>query len=331
MPRQGPQPHVEILFQVNLGQHGDFAGYGVKGNVAIPTAELMAAITPPVQGLLPPSPTYSQDLVEQKIATLLALYQSRGYLDARITPAINDNFGDVPGRRYVTLVIQEGARTTVHTLTLVGIDAATESKLWPSLVSKPTQPYSLERAHADRDRILDYLADHGYTHAAASWRTTPAKSAHQVDLEFQIVPGAQDRIQHIVVLGNEHVRLGLVNRELLIHEGEPISQSAVLESQRRLYNLGIFNQVQITPQDQPASDTEKTLLVGLEESRRWILGYGGGFEVQKLGSNRAARAVQGEPAIVARASPVWTSAGAAKPSAWAGGFPTSIRARTWVI
>jgi outer membrane protein assembly factor BamA len=60
----------------------------------------------------------------------------------------------------------------------------------------------------------------------------------------------------------------------------------VLESQRRLYNLGIFNQVQITPQDQPASDTEKTLLVGLEESRRWILGYGGGFEVQKLGSNK---------------------------------------------
>jgi outer membrane protein assembly factor BamA len=185
----------------------------------------------------------------------------------------------------VTLVIDEGTRTTVHTLTLVGIDAATENKLWPSLLSKPSQPYSLERAHADRDRILDYLADHGYTHAAASWHTTPASSARQVDLEFQVVPGAQDRIQRIVILGNEHTRRALVNRELVIHDGEPISQSAVLESQRRLYDLGIFNQVQITPQDQPASDTEKTLLVGLEESRRWVLGYGGGFEVQRLGSN----------------------------------------------
>ena len=96
VPRQEPQPHVEILFHVNLGQRGDFAGYGVKGNIAIPTAELVAAITPPVQGLLPPSPTYSQDLVEQKIAALLALYQSRGYLDARITPAINDNLRQRP-------------------------------------------------------------------------------------------------------------------------------------------------------------------------------------------------------------------------------------------
>jgi outer membrane protein assembly complex protein YaeT len=281
-----PKPHVEIVFHVNLGQRGSFAGIGVKGNRAIPTDQLLAAINPPAQGLLPPSPTFSQDLLDKKTATLLALYQAQGFLDARITPAIDDDFGNVPGQRYVTLVIQEGERTTVGTLTLTGIDSAAEGKLWPSLVSKPTQPYSPDLAHADRDRILDYLADHGYSQAAANWRTTPAKSPHQVDLEFQIVPGTQERIQHIVVLGNEHVRPSLVNRELLIHDGEPLNQSAVLESQRRLYDLGIFNQVQVTPQDQPAADTEKTVLVGLEESRRWTLGYGGGFEVQKLGSNQ---------------------------------------------
>ena len=284
--RKQPQPEVDILFQVTLGQHADFAGYGVKGNSAIPTADLLSAITPPVEGLFPPAPIFSDELVNQKVATLLALYQSRGYLDARITPSIDDRFEGVPDRRRVTLLIDEGPRTTVHSLTVLGIDAATQSKIWPSLVSKPQQPYSLERAHADRDRILDYLGDHGYTHADANWRVTPAMTNHQVDLEFQVAPGGQDRIQHIVVLGNEHVRLGLVNRELHFHEGEPINQSELLESQRRLYNLGVFNQVQITPQDQPRPPTRKrTLLVGLEESRRWILGYGGGFEVQQLGSN----------------------------------------------
>jgi outer membrane protein assembly complex protein YaeT len=282
---EDPQPYEQIIFQMNLGSRGDFAGYRVGGNTAIPTAELMAAVNPPVTGLFPPSPTYSRNLVDQKIAALVALYQSRGFLDVRITPSIDDKFQNVPGRRSVTLVIAEGARTTVHNINMVGIDAATEMTLRSLLSSKPAQPYSLERARADRNRILDYLADHGYTRAAANWSATPAKSDHQVDLEFQIVPGTQDRIEHIVVLGNEHVRIGLVNRELLVHEGEPISQSAVLESQRRLYDLGIFSQVQITPQDEPDSETGKTLLVGLDESRRWVLGYGGGFEVQKLGSN----------------------------------------------
>jgi outer membrane protein assembly complex protein YaeT len=285
VPRQDPQPHLEILFRVNLGRHGDFAGYGVKGNVSIPTAQLLSVIFPPVQRLLPPPPTFSQDLVEQKVAALLALYQSRGFLDARVTPAINDNFGNVPGRRYLTFEIQEGIRATVNKLSILGLSATTEKELWPSLLSKPTQPYAVERATADRDLILDYLADHGYTHAAATWQTTPSGSAHQVDVQFHVVPGEQERIQRIVVLGNAHTRSGLVHRELRFHEGEPISQSEVLESQRRLYELGLFNQVQITPQEETASDTEKTMLIGLEESRRWVLGYGGGMEVQRLGSN----------------------------------------------
>ena len=283
---QKPQPHVQVHFRVELGRRGQFAGYGVEGNQAVPTADLMAIINPPAEGLLPPSPTYSRTLVEQKVSALLALYQSRGYQDARVTPALDDNYEGTSGRRRVTLTIQEGELTTVCTLTLAGLDADGKNKLWPSLVSKPLQPYALEKVRADRDRILDYLADHGYSHATASWRATPVKDAHQVDLEFTVVPGAQDRIKRIVVVGNEHTRLGLVNRELRIHAGEPASQSAVFDSQRRLYDLGIFSQVQVTPLDQGASNTDKTMLVGLEESRRWSLGYGGGVDLQRLGSNQ---------------------------------------------
>ena len=151
-----------------------------------------------------------------------------------------------------------------------------------------------------------------------------------MDLQFQIVPGAQDRIEHLVVLGNEHVRRGLVNRELLIHEGEPISQSAALESQQRLYNLGIFSQVQITPQEQPASDTDKTLLVGLEESRRWVLGYGGGFEVQKLGSNEPQGQYKESPRLSLNLTRLDVG-GRGQTFSMGDAFPTSTRARTWVI
>lgn len=80
IPHSGPQARTEILFTVNLGRQGDFAGFIVKGNAAIPTSELQSAITPPIQGLFPPAPTFSQELMDQKVSTLVALYQSRGYL-----------------------------------------------------------------------------------------------------------------------------------------------------------------------------------------------------------------------------------------------------------
>ncbi len=286
VPRTTPQPHVEILFHVDRGPRGDFAGYGFKGNHSVPAAELLAAISPPVQGLFPPAPTFSRDLVEHKTATLLALYQSRGFLDAHVTPAIDDHLDNTAGRRHVIFEIQEGARTTVRNLTFAGIDLAAQKTLWPSLLCRPLQPYSLDRVRTDHDLILDYLADHGYARPTVSWQTTPLESAPQVDLEFRIAPGTQERIQRVVVLGNEHTRARIVNRELTFHEREPISQSAMLESQRKLYDLGIFNQVQITPQEASNSDTAKTVLVGVEEARRWTLGYGGGLEVQRLGSNQ---------------------------------------------
>ncbi len=283
--RTGREPKVQILFRAKLGPRETFAGYGIKGNKAISTSELNKAITPPTQGLLPSQPTFSQTQVDDKIATLLAVYHSQGYLDAAITPDINDDYQGVSGHRFATLMIQEGEQSTVHNLTMTGIDTATESKLWSSLLCKPTEPYSLDRARSDRDHILDYLADHGFLHAEANWHATPSKVAHEVDLDFQIDPGAQERIQRIVVVGNDHVRPGLVNRQLRVHQGDALSQDAMLESQRNLYDLGIFNQVQITPQEQPASATNETLLVGVEESHRWNLGYGGGVEVQRLGSN----------------------------------------------
>ena len=83
----------------------------------------------------------------------------------------------------------------------------------------------------------------------------------------------------------------------LIHRGQALSQDRIAESQRQLYELGVFNEVQIATQDQPSSETEKTVLVAVEETRRWTLGYGGGVEVQRLGSNNPQGTFKASPRL----------------------------------
>jgi len=288
---------VDLTFRVNRGKPGQFEGYGFEGNRGIPTTELMAAISPPAQGIFSPPPLYSRTLVENKVNTLTALYQSRGFLDVRISPRVDDHFRDQPAHRFVTFQVEEGFQTTVRQLALKGVSSDTQKALLPSLLTKPSQPYSPERAVADRDTLSNYLADHGYSQARVSWHASPVNEHHEVDLEFLIEPGKQERIQRIVVLGNEHTRLGVIRRELLIRQGQPLSQDMVADSQRRLYGLGMFNQVQIATQDQTSSETEKTVLVAVEESRRWTLGYGGGLEVQRLGSSNPQGTFKASPRI----------------------------------
>lgn len=288
---------LDLTFRVNLGNRGQFMGYGFEGNRAIPTTKLMAAISRPAQGILKPSPLYSRTLLENKLSALTALYESRGFLDVRISPRVDDHFLSLAAHRFVTFQVEEGPQITVHQLILSGVSSDMQKALWPSLLTKPPQPYSPERAGTDRDTISNYLADRGYSQASVSWHASPVNEQHQVDLVFLIEPGKQERIQRIVVLGNEHTRLGVIRRELLIRQGQPLNQDTVADSQRRLYGLGMFNQVQIAAQNQTSSETAKTVLVAVEESRRWTLGYGGGLEVQRLGSNQPQGSFKASPRL----------------------------------
>src|SRR6202007_3046046 len=65
---------------------------------------------------------------------------------------------------------------------------------------------------------------------------------------------------------------------------EPLREGDVVESQRRLYNLGIFNRVTIEPQNLAGSDPDTATAVLVEEAKRYTVAYGGGFEVQRLAS-----------------------------------------------
>ena len=71
----------------------------------------------------------------------------------------------------------------------------------------------------------------------------------------------------------------------------------MVESQRRLYNLGVFNRVTIEPQNPTGTDLNKDLVVLVEEAKRYTMAYGGGFEVQRLAStsNPTAGQLQSAP------------------------------------
>ena len=52
----------------------------------------------------------------------------------------------------------------------------------------------------------------------------------------------------------------------------------MVDSQRRLYNLGIFNQVDMAVQNPEGIEPQKNVLFNLTEAPRWTFRYGGGIE-----------------------------------------------------
>ncbi len=288
---------LEITYTVNSGPAGEFVGYSFQGNKAVPSEELVQVLSLQPKTFFRDPGVFSHDLLDHDVKALSSLYESKGFLEARVTPHSKMESGSHLGRLSVTFEINEGQRTKVRNVAFKGVDTEMQKALVSLVVSKWGEPYSPSRVQADRDAILEYCLDRGYSQASVDSSVSPATPEHETDVEYEIRLGLQERIRRVVVMGSRHTRPSIVRRELSLREGKPLGRSNLLESQRRLYDLGVFNQVQIATQDPLGDETERTLLVSLEEARRWTLGYGGGVEVQRLGSNQPEGQFKASPRV----------------------------------
>ena len=67
---------------------------------------------------------------------------------------------------------------------------------------------------------------------------------------------------------------------ITLHAGDPLNQTALLETQRNLYEFALFNEVNTAVENPTGNETRKTVLLQAVEARRWALTYGFGFEAQ---------------------------------------------------
>ncbi|TAM81032.1 MAG: outer membrane protein assembly factor [Acidobacteria bacterium] len=289
--------HMRVVYRVTLGPIGTFAGYKFAGNSHVSDAALSPVMTIRPAEFPFQSAAFSSKMLDNDINSLKGVYQSQGFLDANITPNFNYYYRDLPQHLFVTFDIQEGKRTMVGKVEIQGVTDEQRKLLMSRLANQTGLFYSPENEQKDRDSILRYFTNRGYSHARVTTNSSPAGQDHLMDVEYEVSPGNQEMIERVVLLGNKHTREGIVRRELTFGRKQPINESALLESQRKLYDLGLFNQVQIAPQNPQTEETEKSVLVSMEEAPRWTVGYGGGVEVQRLGSNQPQGQLKASPRV----------------------------------
>jgi outer membrane protein assembly complex protein YaeT len=289
--------HMRVIYNVTLGPEGRFAGFKFTGNNHVSSTDLSSVMTVRTAQFPFQSAAYSAKMLDNDIESLKGVYQARGFLDAKITPQFTYDYQDVAQNLFVTLKIQEGERTMVGKVDLQGVSSEQKKVLSSRLANRPGQFYSPENEQKDRDMILRYFTNRGYSHAKVNANSTPAGGKHLMNVEYQVDSGNQEMIARVLLLGNKHTRDGVVKRELTFRSDQPVNESALLESQRKLYDLGLFNQVQIAPQNPETQGTEKSVLVSMEEAPRWTVGYGGGIEVQRLGSNEPQGQLKASPRV----------------------------------
>jgi outer membrane protein insertion porin family len=242
---------------------------------------------------------YSGSLLKADVATLESLYRSSGFRQIKIETNVDDNYQGERNHLAVHILITEGPRTRVGEVQVAGNHKFRVDQL-PELSTQPGQPYSEENLASDRDRILNFYFNNGYPNASLDIATkAQANQPDREDVTFSITEGEGFTVEQVLVAGTEHTRDFVVERELQVQAGQPLSQQALLDTQTRLYNLGIFSQVDTAVQNPEGTDPEKNVLVQLRESKRYTFTYGAGLEFQ-TGQPAGTTAPQGTTGVSPR-------------------------------
>ena len=226
---------------------------------------------------------YSRNMLDRDLDAIRTLYRGNGFRDVQVTSRVIDDYNGVKAHIAIFIDITEGPQWFVSKLTLRGISDDFRPALMLLLHSTEGQPYSDLNIATDRDNVLDYYFNTGYPAARFDFTTAPAPQADHVDLTFIVTPGDRVYVRNVVVDGLKRTRPDLVTDRISLHAGDPLSQSEINSSQRRLYDLGIFSRVDAAIQNPDGDEPTKYVLYSIEEAGRYSMNIGVGAEIGRIG------------------------------------------------
>jgi outer membrane protein assembly complex protein YaeT len=273
-----------ITYTVTRGNRHNLAHLEIGGNKYFTTAALRERMyVMPATAIRYRHGRYSPEYLEQDLNSIRDLYRSNGFRDVGVNSRTEDDYRGKQGQIAVYLTITEGPQWFVSQLNLQGIPAADQDAIRSGLRLSAGEPYSDLSVGSDRDLILGHFFDSGYPDATFDYVATPDAASRRMDVTYTVHPGERRFVRGVLVSGLSETRQSLVMQRISLHAGDPLSQTKMNESQRRLYDLGIFARVQTAFQNPQGSEPTKYVLFDVDEAKKYSVTFAFGAEIARIG------------------------------------------------
>ena len=227
---------------------------------------------------------FSQRMLDRDVDSIRELYIANGFRNVEAASSISDDYKGIHGHLGVRIAVREGPQWFVSKLELEGAPDSDLPYLNSVLQSIDGEPFSEANIAADRDSILSYYYNNGYSDAAFDWSQTPGAEPYRVNLRYIIHIGKREYARAVLVRGLRTTRRSVVNRRIHLKPGDPISQNSIAQSQQKLYDLGIFAKVQTAIQNPDGEEDSKYILFDLDEAKLYSFNAGIGAQLGRIGS-----------------------------------------------
>lgn len=187
---------------------------------------------------------------EADAEALFHFYREAGFQKVRVKTEVE--FRKSGHAAWVYFKIDEGVRTRFDPIEIQGNEALAEDRLKESLNIEDQEPFTPGKVQQGARELYISYASVGYLYAEIEPEVDHPLGETNAKVTYRIKEGNQVRLGRVILEGNLRTRPDILLRRLSLHPGDPYDPGKIVESQKKIYQTGLFSSVRferIDPQD----------------------------------------------------------------------------------
>jgi outer membrane protein insertion porin family len=271
-----PEGDIRIVFRIDEGKKMYIDRIVIEGNQALTAKQIKDSMATKerLYWILPFSKV-TRKVFEEDAERILNLYADHGYIQARI-----ESHEIVPDFQRNKVVLRtrvvEGPQFRVGSVTFSGNEILPDEEIRKLIRLKEGDPFNRSLLRASNRAIADRYSEIGRARADVTPSTDIKADALRIDVSFTIKEGPEVYVERINVTGNTKSSEKVLRRELRVAEGELFTYQKLVRSRQRLFNLGYFDEVNVTVE--PGTAPDKVVInVDVKERATGLVSVGAGY------------------------------------------------------
>jgi outer membrane protein insertion porin family len=229
---------------------------------------------------------YSPKTLDADISAIRVLYLKEGYSGARIQK--NIRISDLPSKKgentkfiEIELTVDEGPRTRIGRVEFHGLSAVSPEAAMKVLALKPGQVFRDYMIESDESAVKKHISEMGYPNVKVKGTAVFNEDRSMVDMVYDVDEGPFVRIGQIFYTGHFRIREDILNNELALSPGDPLSLTKLLESRRNMMNMNALDSVKFRTLGLKEKFEEVDLVLEVEEKKPYFFEVGVGYDTER--------------------------------------------------
>jgi outer membrane protein insertion porin family len=269
------RPVRKIKFAISEGPRYEVENIKIHGNSHIDDKNIQKQMLTRLPGIFDRG-YYIPETLELDTIAIKALYAQEGYMEPLVRSDVV--LSEEKQNAVISIDIEEGLQTLVETTKMRGLTVLSEKEAYDAISLKPGLPFRNYMVRSDENTLASLISPYGYPHVKVTGKVNFSQNPKKANVVFMIDEGPFVRMGQIYYSGNFRTKEYVVSREIRMNSGEPFSLGRMLEGQRTIRDMEIFNSVQFKTMGLREKAEDIHLFVQMEEKKPYYIQTGLGYQ-----------------------------------------------------